>query len=273
MFLDADYASIESRIVNWLAGQEDALAEYRQGVDRYKRMASAIYNVPENQVNKYPQRFVGKQATLGCSYGMGPSKFRMTCKKMGGYDLPPGLEDIAVKAFRLKHKKVVKLWYDLENAAKKAIARKGQRFTVLHLSFIHKVIEGMPFLLMRLPSGREIAYPRPRVIPHKRFEGKTCVVYFANIKGVVWGDVETWGGTFCENSCQGIAADVLFNGTHNAENAGYEVATLIHDQALAYVKPGQSVEQFVQLLTTLPPWADGLPIAAEGELVPFYKKS
>lgn len=270
--LDADYSAIEARIVCWLAGQEDALQEYREGVDRYKRMASVIYTIPEDEVNKHPQRFVGKQATLGCGFGMGPSKFRVTCKKMGGYDLPLGLEDIAVKAFRKTHKKVVQFWYDLEAAAKSAIIRKGEVWECGKLSFVCKDIEGLTFLLMRLPSGRELAYPKPQVIPHSRFPDRTEIVFWGNIKGTKWGLVSTWGGTLAENATQAVAADKMAEGAHNAEGMDYEIATLIHDEALGYYHEGQTVEEFVSLLIKLPRWAKGLPIEAEGGLVPFYKK-
>lgn len=263
--LDADYSSAESRIACWLSGQEDALQEYRDGVDRYRIMASMIYRVPAEKVNKHPQRFVGKQAVLGCGYGMGPAKFRVTCKKMGGYDLPQGLEETAVKAFRLKHKRVVSYWYELERAAKRAILCKGEVVTANLLSFKCRDIEGMPFLLMRLPSGRKLAYPKPRISDDR-------ITFFGNVKGTTWGDVSTWGGTFLENACQAVTADVLNTGSHNCENAGYPIMTLIHDQALAYRTNGQTAEEFVRLLTKLPPWAKGLPIEAEGALVPFYKK-
>lgn len=264
-FLDADYSAIEARIVNWLAGQEDALEEYRAGVDRYKRMASDIYRVPVEKVDKHPQRFVGKQCILGCGFGMGPSKFRVTCWKMGRYDLPQGLEEIAVKAFRAKHKKVVKCWYDIERAAKQAILDRGKVYEAGRVKFMWRDIEGMPFLLMRLPSGRMLAYPKPRIVGDR-------IMFFGNIKGATWGDVNTWGGTLLENATQAVAADIMATGAANAERAGYEIATLIHDQSLAYVKPGQAIEEFVRLLTDMPAWAKGLPIEAEGSLVPFYRK-
>lgn len=264
-FWDVDYSAVESRITCWLSGQEDALQEYRAGVDRYKVMASMIYRVPVEAIGKHPQRFVGKQAVLGCGYGMGPAKFRVTCKKMGGYDLPMGLEEIAVKAFRAKHKKVVQCWYDLERAAKHAILRKGDVFKVGLLLFTCKDIEGMPFLLMRLPSGRKLAYPKPKIVGDR-------IMFFGNIKGTTWGDVNTWGGTLLENATQAVAADIMATGAANAERAGYEIATLIHDQSLAYVKPGQAIEEFVRLLTDMPAWAKGLPIEAKGSLVPFYWK-
>lgn len=265
-FLDADYSAIEARITCWLAGQEDALQEYRDDVDRYKVMASVIYRTPPEKVNKHPQRFVGKQATLGCGFGMGPPKFRATCWKMGRYKLPVGLEFTAVEAWRQKHKKVVSYWYDMERAAKNAILRKGSVFEVRkHIKFMVKDVEGMEFLLMRLPSGRKLAYPKPRLCGDR-------IAFFGNTVGVNWGDVSTWGGTLVENAVQGVAADVMACGSHNAEREGYQIATLIHDQALAYHGEGQTAERFVELLTDLPSWADGLPIAAEGGVVPFYKK-
>lgn len=268
---DADFASIECRIVNWLAGQEDALEEYRQGVDRYKLMASVIYGVPVAEVNKHPQRFVGKHAVLGCGFSMAPPKFRATCKKFG-YDLPIGLEDLAVGAFRTKHRKVVSYWYDIEAAAQKAIVRKGEIIKHRNVAFLHEDIGGMPFLLIRLPSGRKLAYPRPRLIPSRRFEGKKTIVFYGHIKNTQWGDVETYGGKLVENITQAVAADIMCNGAQNAENNGYEIFALIHDQALGYHREGQTSERFVQLLTALPAWAEGLPIEAEGGLVPFYKK-
>lgn len=196
---------------------------------------------------------------------MGPTKFRVTCKKMGNYDLPMGVEQRAVKAFRAKHKRVVSFWYDMESAAKRAIVNPRKIFPVGKLSFCCKDIEGTLFLLMRLPSGRKLAYPRPRLSGDR-------ITFFGNTIGTNWGDVSTWGGTLVENAVQAVAADVMACGAHNAEREGYAIATLIHDQALAYHREGQTVERFVELLTTFPDWAAGLPIAAEGGIVPFYRK-
>lgn len=271
-FLDADYAAIEARIVCWLADEHEALAEYRAKVDRYVSMASVIFGVPENEVNKHPQRFIGKQAILLCGFQGGAAKFRQTCEKFGYKDMPLGLENTAVEAFRAKHKRIKRAWTEVDTAAKNAIIKKGQRFTACKSTFFCRDIEGMPFLLIRLPSGRELAYPRPRVVPSRKFENGTTIVFYGNIKGVQWGDVDTYGGKLLENITQAVAADIMANGAHNAEKAGYRIATLIHDQALSYFEDWQSPEEFVALLTDLPPWADGLPIEAEGGLVPFYKK-
>lgn len=270
---DADYSAIEARIVCWLAGQEDALQEYWDGVDRYVRMASVIFQVPENEVNKHPQRFIGKQAILLCGFQGGPTKFRKTCEKFGYKTMPLGLEDTAVKMYRAKHKAIVKYWYDIENAAQKAIAHKGQIIPLRNVAFLHAETNGLPFLFIRLPSGRKLAYPRPRLVPSKKFEGKLQIVFFGKIGMTVhWGDSDTYGGKLVENITQAVAADIMCQGTQNAENDGFGIMALIHDQALAYKALGQAAERFVKCLTTMPAWADGLPIEAEGGEVPFYKK-
>jgi DNA polymerase len=276
MLNDADYAAIEARIVAWLAGQEDALEQYRAydaaetpeekvALDPYRLLAAHIYGLEVAEITKFPHRHVGKHAKLGLGFGMGSPKFRVTVKKQGNYDLPLGLEDTAVAIFRGTNKKIVSFWYDMERAAKRAIVNKGKAFQVNKITFLCRDVEGIPFLLMQLPSKRKLAYPHPRMVDDR-------IKFFGNIKGATWGEITTWGGSLVENATQAVAMDILVNGVHNADKAGYKIATLIHDQALSYVKPGQSAEEFVQLLTKLPAWAGGLPIAAEGSLVPFYKK-
>lgn len=282
LLFDADYAAIEARIVCWLAGQEDALEEYRQGIDRYKVMASIIYGVPVDEVNKHPQRFIGKQAVLGCGFQQGASKFRMTCEKFGYKTMPLGLEETAVTAFRQKHPKIKSYWYDVENAAQRAIANKGRLVRVTNtklgpykvpVSFLCADTNGLPFLVCKLPSGRKLAYPRPRLVPSPKFEGKLAIKFFGKIGVTVhWGDVDTYGGKLVENITQAVAADIMCQGAQNAENDGFGIMALIHDQALAYKAPGQTTKRFVECLTTMPAWADGLPIEAEGGEVPFYKK-
>lgn len=275
-FLDADYSAIEARIVCWLAGQEDALDEYRlqdaattkedkERLDRYRIMASVIFGIEVQDVQKFPHRFVGKESILGCGFGLGPVMFRKNCEKKGKFIMAPGLEFTAVEAFRQKHDAVQQYWWDVDRCAKRAILNKGIMIAHRNVAFLYEDVGKVPFLLIRLPSGRKLAYPRAR-IDNKR------IVFYGNIKGNIYGDVDTYGGKLVENITQAVAADIMAYGAHNAEKAGYQIATLIHDQALAYYREGQTGEEFVRLLTTLPKWADGLPIAAEGGLVPFYKK-
>lgn len=304
--LSADFAAIEARGVAWLAGQEDALEEYRQGIDRYKKMASRIYGVPYEEVQEFPQRFVGKQAVLLLGYQGGGPKFRQTCEKYGYFDLPEGFEDEVVKIYRESHPEIVKLWRKMDQCSRAAVLSPGKVIEVNDkLSFrVMEIANGTSFLLLRLPSGREISYPMPELVKCLSYthKGKRVLIFEPQpediqkaiervgekkyfLKDVVtyygktgkdgtkaWGRVPTYGAKCVENATQGLAADFMVNGALNCEKAGYEIATLIHDESLNYKKPGQTPEELCRLLASTPEWAKGMPLLAEGKTVPFYMK-
>ncbi len=281
---DGDYVGIEARVVNWLAGQEDALERFRaydrapagsdlkKSLDPYRVMAAEVYRIPVKDVLPFPHRFVGKGLILGAGFMLSPSGYRRQCLEQAGYDLPVGQENHAIGLWRKKHRKVVKWWYALDAAAKSAVLRRDQIFRAGKISFFSKNIGGILFLLMVLPSGRKLAYPRPKIVPGK-FEGTTQIEYFGNIKGITWGACRLWPGVMANNATQGTANDVMFVGAHNCEREGYEIFNVVHDQGLAFIKPGQTGERYVQLLEKMPDWANGLPLAAEGGEAPFYRKS
>ncbi len=281
---DGDYAGIEARIVAWLAGQEDALERFRaydrapagslekKSLDPYRIMASEVYRIPVSEVNPFPHRFVGKGLILGAGFMLSPRGFRRQCLDQAKYDLPVGQEDHAIGSWRKKHQKVVQWWYAMEKAAKKAVVHHNQSFPAGKVSFCCKTLGGTLFLLMKLPSGRNIAYPRPKIVPGK-FENTTQIEYYGNIKGKMWGACRLWPGVMANNATQGTANDVMFVGAHNCEREGYSIFNVVHDQALAYIGESQTAERFTQLLTTMPKWADGIPLASEGGEAPFYRKS
>jgi DNA polymerase len=278
-FFQADYAAIEARIVCWLAGQENALQEYRQGIDRYKLMASIIYGIPVVQVNDR-QRWVGKQAVLGCGFQLWYPGFQAQCLKYG-VDIDIETSQQAVVTFRDYHHKVVSLWRSCQQQAKQAINSPGKWFRAGdHIAFACSLIKpaGKSFLFLRLPSGRMLAYPEPRLEMVKRLHGgKNKAVEQITFYGPVpnrnaWGRTSTYGGKLCENATQAVAADLMANGAVHAELKGFVLATLIHDEALAYAHPDLSVQDFCDALCTLPSWADGLPLVAEGKEIPYYLK-
>ena len=269
---DADYNAIEARILCWLAGQRDILNDFVNGVDQYKKMASRIYGVPELAIDA-DQREVGKRAVLGCGYSMGGDTFKRTCMEQYGIDVSKDLADKAVAAYRARHGKVKNLWYEVDNAAHKAVTYPGTPFRAgEHLKLWVHTYGTIPYLLMRIPSGRVLAYPYPELVPSKKFEGKMEVTFFGHLKGALWGRQGTYGGKLVENATQATAFDIMINGAINAERAGYQVVTLVHDQALALRRPGQTLERYEAALVNLPPWADGLPITAKAKQVDYYKK-
>jgi len=250
--------------VCWIADEQEALQEYRDGIDRYVRMASLIYGAPDASITK-DQRFVGKQVVLGCGFGLGPGKFQKMCEQFGN-PVEAELAERAVTAFRNRHKKLVRLWYAAEAACKQAVNKPNTVFKIgSKCETFCAQTAGMMFMMIRLPSGRLLSYPQPRIEPDGR------LTFYGQVMAK-WMHIDTYGGKLIENIVQGIAADVMGNGAINAERAGYQIATLIHDQALGYKQQGQTIERFVELLTALPAWASGLPIVAEGNVVKYYTK-
>jgi len=124
--------------------------------------------------------------------------------------------------------------------------------------------DGM-FLRMRLPSGRRLAYPFPQLRADDR--GNLAVVFMDNAGGK-WtecrGGHGAYGGTWIENAVQAVARDLFAASMLRLEAAGYEIVLHVHDEIVAEVPDDfGTAEQFLQILTASPSWADGLPIAAK----------
>lgn len=280
VLFDADYAGIEARVVCWLAGQKDALEEFEKGQDSYIKMCLKIFpgTTEQEQLDAKKrdestiERFVGKQAVLGCGFGMGKDKFKITCEGYG-QSLDEELCARAVQAYRSKYSKVVSLWYACEHAARSAIAKPGITFRAgKHLTYTVVKVSSILFLVCKLPSGRALVYPRPKIENTGKF-GDEITFYGPRPKGG-WGRIGTFGGKLVENCTQAVATDIMAFGSCNSEQSGYCISTLIHDQglAIAYPELGQSIEQFCSLLSELPEWAKGLPVLAEGKVTKYYVK-
>lgn len=280
MLLQADYSSIEARIVQWLAGQEDALDQIRRydrrekgAVEPYVYMAMRIWpHLGIEDISKDSfERFVGKQAVLGCGFQMSWQKFQATCLKYG-QEIDDETAQLAVSTFRKTYDKVAKLWNLFERAARNAILHPGKMFHAgPKVKFTVVAAAGLSFLVMKLPSGRNLVYPEPMIEAGGKFGDQ--ITFFGQIpKKSIWGRISTYGAMLVENATQATAFDIMANGAVLADRAGFELVALIHDEALALGSSGKTLEQFVKVLTTLPGWAEGLPIVAEGGVIPHYKK-
>lgn len=280
--LNADYASIEARLVCFLAGQEDALDAFRNtdrgvGIEVYSQMAATIFGVHETEIGKDSlERFIGKQAVLGCGYQMGADKFIGTCANFG-VDVDIDLAERAVEAYRKRFYKVANLWRATEKAARNAILHPGNSFAAGPKLFFTVIkTGGIPYLVLRLPSGRNLVYPYPRIEKGGRF-GDEITFWGKAPKGVNYVRCGTYGAKLVENATQGAAACVMSYGARKAEAEGYQIMGLIHDEAIAKRKDNrppteEDVERFSAALQTMPAWADGAPVVAEGRLIPFYMK-
>lgn len=273
VFVDADFSSIENRISSWIAGQDNILELFRNGLDEYKQFASeALYSVPYDEVTK-DMRQVSKSAVLGSMFGQGAKGLVEYADKMG-VKLSLAEADRAVKAYRAKYSKVKNSWYDMEQQAICAIKAPGTAFRSGKVLF--KVAKNA--LWMQLPSGRLICWQAPQIEKQLTPWGAMrdgITIWNQNTFTRKWGRNKLIGSSIFQSSVQGAARDMLTEAMLSLEDYGYRVLNCIHDEILLVVPEaeGESALQNVLGLITKPPrWAPEFPLAAEGWFGSRYRK-
>ena len=264
-FIGADFSSIEARVRAWLAGEETALAVYREGRDPYKVNAAQIYGVPYDDVSN-DQRRVGKVAELAFGYQGGVGSLSWWSTK---YEIELSEEEskIIVEQWRWAHPMTKKLWSELDRSAKEAVLHPGEVGAYRGIAFRY---DGQ-LLQMRIPSGRTLCYPAPKIEKVMKDWGSTEVIRYLDNIGA---QKELYGGKLTENLTQAVARDLLANAIFNVEAHGYPVVLHVHDELVAEVPEGfGSIEELCELMCRLPSWADGLPLKAEGWRGKRYRKA
>ena len=263
-FVCADFSSVEGRVLAWLAGEETALNVYREGRDPYKVNASLIYGVEYDSVSK-DQRQVGKVAELELGFQCGVDKYQQKCAEFG-VELTHEQADTVVKQWRSARPMTTSLWYELGKCAKNAIRSPSGIFAYRKAAFR---CDGR-LLQMRIPSGRTLCYLSPEIAVVEKDWGPTEVIRHLDNNGV---QKELYGGKLTENLTQAVARDLLANAIFSVEAHGYPVVLHVHDELVAEVPEGfGSVDELCDLMCHLPPWADGLPLKAEGWRGKRYRK-
>jgi DNA polymerase len=271
VLIGADFSAIESRGLAWLAGEEWKLDTYRKydatgnpEHEPYCVMASQALKrtvTPEDEAG----RTFGKTYDLAFGFGGGRGAWR----KFDSSDTYTDAEIEEFKtAFRTAHRATVRFWHNLKCAVHHCVRTGTPRTLGDRFSFAME--NGT--LFMTLPSGRRLAYPEACLVPGK-FENSRELRYKDNAKGG-WTDIGAWYGTLVENVVQACARDLLAAAMLRIETAGYPVVLHVHDEVVAEVPEGfGSVEEFHRLMTELPEWAAGLPIAAKVWTRRRYAKS
>jgi len=269
-----DFSQIEARVLPWLAGQDNKLEIFRQGKDIYLKSAHDIYGVPENMITK-DQRLVGKVGELALGYQGGVGAFQSMAKQYL-VKVPDALADEIKMRWRNANPKIVEYWFRLDNAATAAVSSPGEKFHAgpkgRHVTFLKKG----SFLMCRLPSGRVISYPfaaiRKVTVPWGDI--KESVVYMGE-KTHQWKKIVAYGGLLAENVTQAVARDLLRDAMFRWEAAGYNVVMHVHDELVAEVRADdetKTLEEAIKLMTVVPAWARGIPIAADGWKGKRYRK-
>lgn len=271
-----DFNAIEARMLFWIAEHEDGLKAYREGRDLYVEMAGSIYSIPFEEIQKDSlHRFLGKTTLLGCGYGQGEDNFIITCGNQG-LMINEDTAKLAVKTYRTVHWPVPKLWKNLEKAAIAAVSQPTKCFAINKTMWF---MEGK-FLICQLPSGRKLYYYEP-IVGYKTVrmkDGGSFKAPFISHMGVnaltkQWERQKTWGGILTQNVVSGASRDLLAHAMLNAQDAGFENVFGVHDElACERLKGEATAEEFEKIMTTLPEWASGAPVKAEGFIAERYRK-
>jgi len=271
--LNADYSAIEARVLAWLAGEQWRIEVFKTHGKIYEASIAQMLGIPLESVTK-DLRQKGKLVELSCGFGGSiGALMKMGADKLG---LPKEAMQNLIDSWRQANPQIKSLWPKMEFAARSAIANPGQKYGVNgKVQLFCARTAGLNYLFVRLPSGRCLAYPEPKVenVMASWGEPTEAVTFFGQFRGKqAWGRVQTYGADMVQSVTQAVAADLMANGLVQCQRAGYEINALIHDEALAYLKDGQDIETFCNLLTTLPEWAEGLPLKAEGGIIQYYRK-
>ena len=237
-------------------------------------MAAEIYGRSADAIAKGSfERQLGKQAVLGCGYGLGAPKFRTTCAN-AGIQIDEALAERVVHTYRTTNDRIVALWRELEHAALRAVEQPG--LTVPAAAGRVRFRINGDFLWLILPSGRPLAYAKPRIedVETPWGELRPQVTYLGvNSITRAWERQSAYGGKWTENVVQAVARDLLAAAMLRLEQAGYRIVLSVHDEIVAEVPAGAgSLQEFEAIMCQLPDWADGCPVAAEGWRGLRYRK-
>jgi DNA polymerase len=269
VLIGADFSAVESRVLAWIAGETWKLDAYRgfdeTGDPKLEPYCASATKILRREVTPADEagRQIGKTCDLAFGYGGGLGAWRR-------FDSSDSYSDAQIETFKTKwrntHAATVRFWHALEDSLRRALRT---RKPVVLGNLAAEIVDGT--LYLTLPSGRKLVYPKARLEPG-RFD-TTQIVFQDNGRGG-WSEIRGWYGTFTENVVQAIARDLLAAAMLRLDTAGYPIVLHVHDEAVAEVPEGfGNTDGFLRLMTALPDWASGLPIAAKPWTRACYAKS
>lgn len=263
-FIVADFSAIEARVIAWLAGESWRNAVFADHGKIYEASASQMFGVPIEEITKdSPLRQKGKIAELALGYGGSVGAL----KAMGALEMGLAEEELQplVNAWRAANPNIVRLWWEVDKAASLAVR---ERTTTHCYGLCFEFRSGMLFIT--LPSGRRLAYVKPK-IGLNRF-GRDAVTYEGIGNTKKWERIETYGPKLVENIVQAISRDILCDAMRRLDDAGLSIVMHVHDEVVIEADDGVLLDEVCQIMSITPPWAKGLILRADGFMCPFYQK-
>ena len=262
-FIVSDFSAIEARVLSHLAGEKWRAEVFRTGGDIYCASASQMFKVP---VEKHGQnshlRQKGKIAELALGYGGSVGAL----KAMGAIEMGLSEDELQplVNMWRESNPHIVQYWWDVDKAVKNTLQSHAET-KVGNVSFIAR--NGMLFI--NLPSGRRLAYVKPR-IGENQFGGES-VTYMGIDANKKWSRIESYGPKFVENIVQAISRDILAYAIRSLSY--YSIVGHVHDELIIECNPDVSLDAICEQMGQPPPWLPGIDLRADGYECPYYQKS
>ena len=258
----ADFSAIEARVLAWFAGEKWVLEVFEKGGDIYCETAARMFHC---RVEKHGEnaelRQKGKQATLSCGYGGSVGAL----KAMGALEAGMTEEELQplVDSWREANPNIVRFWWDVDRAVKDCIRQRVPTETHgLHFDYRSAM------LFITLPSGRRLAYVKPR-IGENQFGGES--VTYMGVSGTKkWERLESYGPKFVENIVQGTARDILCYAMRTLRNCA--IVAHVHDEIIIEADRRMSLSAVCEQMGRTPSWAKGLKLRADGYECEFYQK-
>ena len=265
-FIVADFSAIEARVIAWLADEKWRMQVFANGGDIYCASASQMFHVPveKHGINGH-LRQKGKVAELACGYGGGVNALKaFGADKMG---MTQQEMEKTIKQWREASPNICKLWRSVEDSVKKAIRTKLVIVGDKGIKYKYYA----PWLFIKLPSGRKLAYYKPRIEQEEGFGER--ITYEGAILAGGWGRNYTWGGKLVENLVQGIARDCLAVSMLRLAKAGYKIVMHVHDEVILEEPYSTgSLENACAIMGQPIDWAPGLLLRADGYETEYYRK-
>lgn len=263
----SDLSNIEGRVLAWLADESWKLDAFRAfdrgaGPDLYKLAYARSFGIDAQDVTK-EQRQLGKVQELALGYQGAVGAFS-SMARLYGMDLPEDKVLLLVKAWRKANANIASFWYELEDAAVRAIRNVGTTIECRKL----RVRRDGSWLRVVLPSGRSLCYASPRLE-----DGKISYMGM-NQYSRKWERLRTYGGKLVENATQAVARDVMAANMPLIERQGFEIVLTVHDEIITEAPDDErfSARWLSLELANKPAWATDLPLAAGGFETHRYRK-
>lgn len=256
MLVVADLSNIELRLGMWLAGQDDAVQQLREGVDLYKMFASEAFNLNYHKIAKESiERFIAKVCCLSLIYGTGAEKLKNTIRiqSKGRTSVSMAEADRLKTLYREKNRWVTTAWGEGNDILEWIAGNES------HTAYQFLPVMGSAGIIK--PNGLALEYPKL----HWSHGEKGTEWHYELRRGRAVVKDKVYGSKVFQRIVQSLSRDVMAEHALKI-NQKYWVAGLVHDEVICVVPESEvsGCKDFItSVMRTPPAWAPDLPLDCE----------